>query len=337
MPTPRRSTRVVRRGVSIESPPPQASAVRATSYDALAADPRRRLLRPAGARRRIVVVLTDGESAPVQTGDIAAAFAATPGYQLALRPVLARRRGVFDADGRAEPATGPTVRRRLARLARLGARRQRVRRERRSATPQRPQRSSATARRPSRRPTVRTRDAARAVTAGARAARARRRSRTSSLADPRVPLARPETRRLTKLSSLSARRRARRARCSPRPPHGPPRARTSAGSASAIRRTRTRHSPLTQITHENVDQLGRLFTVDFRQIDPSIRRGQQSYPVESNGTLYVTTNDDNVFAARRDDRRRQVALDSPTTSRCSGTSGSSPTAASRSATGTSSC
>jgi alcohol dehydrogenase (cytochrome c) len=42
--------------------------------------------------------------------------------------------------------------------------------------------------------------------------------------------------------------------------------------------------------------LGRLFTVDFRQIDPSIRRGQQSYPVESNGTLYVTTNDDSVFA-----------------------------------------
>jgi alcohol dehydrogenase (cytochrome c) len=57
-----------------------------------------------------------------------------------------------------------------------------------------------------------------------------------------------------------------------------------------------RHSPLTQITHANVDQLGRLFTVDFRQIDPSIRRGEQSYPVESNGTLYVTTNDDSVFA-----------------------------------------
>jgi alcohol dehydrogenase (cytochrome c) len=57
-----------------------------------------------------------------------------------------------------------------------------------------------------------------------------------------------------------------------------------------------RHSPLTQITRANVDQLGRLFTVDFRQIDPSIRRGEQSYPVESNGTLYVTTNDDSVFA-----------------------------------------
>ena len=57
-----------------------------------------------------------------------------------------------------------------------------------------------------------------------------------------------------------------------------------------------RHSPLTEITKDNVSKLGRLFTVDFRAIDPSIRRGEQSYPVESNGTLYVTTNDDNVFA-----------------------------------------
>jgi alcohol dehydrogenase (cytochrome c) len=58
----------------------------------------------------------------------------------------------------------------------------------------------------------------------------------------------------------------------------------------------TRHSPLTQITKSNVDELGRLFTVDFRRIDPSIRRGQQSFPVVANGTMYVTTNNDNVFA-----------------------------------------
>jgi len=57
-----------------------------------------------------------------------------------------------------------------------------------------------------------------------------------------------------------------------------------------------RHSPLTEIDTGNVAKLGRLFTVDFRQIDPSVRRGEQSYPVESNGTLYVTTNDDNVWA-----------------------------------------
>ncbi len=57
-----------------------------------------------------------------------------------------------------------------------------------------------------------------------------------------------------------------------------------------------RHSPLTQITTGNIDKLGRAFTVDFRNIDPNIRRGEQSYPVEANGTLFMTTNDDNVWA-----------------------------------------
>ena len=36
--------------------------------------------------------------------------------------------------------------------------------------------------------------------------------------------------------------------------------------------------------------------VDFRQLDPTIRLGEQSYPVEQNGTLYMTTNDGNVWA-----------------------------------------
>jgi alcohol dehydrogenase (cytochrome c) len=57
-----------------------------------------------------------------------------------------------------------------------------------------------------------------------------------------------------------------------------------------------RYSPLTQINTSNVGRLGRLFTVDFQSIDPAVRHGEQSYPVESNGTLYVTTNNDNVWA-----------------------------------------
>ena len=57
-----------------------------------------------------------------------------------------------------------------------------------------------------------------------------------------------------------------------------------------------RYSPLTQITPANVDQLGRVYTVDFRQRDPDVRNGQQSYPLAIGGTLYVTTNDANVFA-----------------------------------------
>jgi alcohol dehydrogenase (cytochrome c) len=58
----------------------------------------------------------------------------------------------------------------------------------------------------------------------------------------------------------------------------------------------SRHSPLTQITRANVDTLGRIYRLDFQKIDPDVRRGQQSYPLAIGGTLYVTTNDDNVFA-----------------------------------------
>ena len=36
--------------------------------------------------------------------------------------------------------------------------------------------------------------------------------------------------------------------------------------------------------------------IDFQKIDPDVRRGQQSYPLALGGQLYVTTNDDNVFA-----------------------------------------
>jgi PQQ-dependent dehydrogenase (methanol/ethanol family) len=57
-----------------------------------------------------------------------------------------------------------------------------------------------------------------------------------------------------------------------------------------------RYSPLTQINTGDVNSLGRLFTVDFQSFDPTVRHGEQSYPVESNGTLYMTTNNDNVWA-----------------------------------------
>ncbi len=57
-----------------------------------------------------------------------------------------------------------------------------------------------------------------------------------------------------------------------------------------------RLSPLTEITPSNVDQLQRVYALDFQKLDPDVRRGQQSYPLAIGGTLYVTTNDDNVFA-----------------------------------------
>src|SRR5690349_17336925 len=57
-----------------------------------------------------------------------------------------------------------------------------------------------------------------------------------------------------------------------------------------------RHSPLTQITKANVDQLGRVYNLDLHALDSDTRRGEQSYPLAIGGTLYETTNDAQVFA-----------------------------------------
>jgi alcohol dehydrogenase (cytochrome c) len=72
----------------------------------------------------------------------------------------------------------------------------------------------------------------------------------------------------------------------------------NAGDWLAFGRTpdNNRYSPLTSITPANVDQLGRAYTIDFLRQDPDTRRGQQSYPLAIDGTLFVTTNDANVFA-----------------------------------------
>jgi alcohol dehydrogenase (cytochrome c) len=74
--------------------------------------------------------------------------------------------------------------------------------------------------------------------------------------------------------------------------------RVASGDWTAFGRTvdNNRYSPLAEITPRNVEQLGRVYTVDFLRVDPDTRRGQQSYPLAIGGTLYVTTNDANVFA-----------------------------------------
>jgi PQQ-dependent dehydrogenase (methanol/ethanol family) len=59
-----------------------------------------------------------------------------------------------------------------------------------------------------------------------------------------------------------------------------------------------RHTPLDQITPANVSTLQRQYTVNFRAIDATIKNGEQSYPLEFGGVLYLTTNDDNVWAVQ---------------------------------------
>ena len=82
---------VVQRAVRIESPPPRDTSVRATSYGALGDIAAGNDFAPT-ATRRIVVLLTDGESNPVQSGDLAGKLAAATGLPLCGDPLLAGRR-----------------------------------------------------------------------------------------------------------------------------------------------------------------------------------------------------------------------------------------------------
>ncbi|MCB0061708.1 MAG: PQQ-binding-like beta-propeller repeat protein [Caldilineaceae bacterium] len=58
----------------------------------------------------------------------------------------------------------------------------------------------------------------------------------------------------------------------------------------------TRHVPLSQITRDNVNNLGRVWSVDFQRIDGSIPGGQETYPLMVNGKLYATTSFNHGFA-----------------------------------------
>jgi PQQ-dependent dehydrogenase (methanol/ethanol family) len=57
-----------------------------------------------------------------------------------------------------------------------------------------------------------------------------------------------------------------------------------------------RHSPLTGITKDNVSQLGRAFSFDFAETDPTIPLEQQTYPLVVDGVIYATTALNHVFA-----------------------------------------
>jgi hypothetical protein len=97
---------VASRAVGIERPPPRASALRATSYSALAEVASGNYFDPS-AKRRLVVLLTDGESNPVDTGTVAAALAPARGYRFLAIRFWHAGEAVYDADGKAEAAYRP--------------------------------------------------------------------------------------------------------------------------------------------------------------------------------------------------------------------------------------
>jgi len=94
---------VVNRAVRIESPPPEATAVRATTYSALGQIAPGDGF-PPSATKRIVVLLTDGESGPVGTSELARSLG---GYRFEAMRFWAANESVYDPDGRAETAYRP--------------------------------------------------------------------------------------------------------------------------------------------------------------------------------------------------------------------------------------
>ena len=108
LPSPSEATfdATVREAIEIEQPPPAAVAITATTLAALAQLPRSGTFSP-GARRRVVVVLTDGESRPFDPGAVAAAFRREPATTLVLVHVWNARESIYDADGSVETAYRP--------------------------------------------------------------------------------------------------------------------------------------------------------------------------------------------------------------------------------------
>jgi hypothetical protein len=94
---------VVTKAVRIESPPPRRTAARATDYAALAEIAQGNDFAP-DVRTKIVVLLSDGESDPVQTSDVARSFA---GYRFLAVRFWRAGEAVYGPDGASEAAYRP--------------------------------------------------------------------------------------------------------------------------------------------------------------------------------------------------------------------------------------
>jgi hypothetical protein len=97
---------VAQRSVQIESPPPTSSSPRATSFTALADIPPGNYFAPT-TRRRIVVLLTDGESNPVDLGGVVDEFGESRPYRFVAVHVWGANERVFDGDGSPEQGYRP--------------------------------------------------------------------------------------------------------------------------------------------------------------------------------------------------------------------------------------
>jgi hypothetical protein len=97
---------VLERGVAIDSPPPRETSVRATTYSVLAGIASGNYFDRA-VKRRIVVLLTDGESNPVDPGEIARVLSEKQGYRLLIVRFWRSDEAVYGSNGTPEAAYRP--------------------------------------------------------------------------------------------------------------------------------------------------------------------------------------------------------------------------------------
>ncbi|MBB6671018.1 pyrroloquinoline quinone-dependent dehydrogenase [Cohnella nanjingensis] len=58
----------------------------------------------------------------------------------------------------------------------------------------------------------------------------------------------------------------------------------------------TRHAPYKEITADNVNDLGIVWSADLKTLDKDVKNGNQAYPVVIDGVIYITTSGNQVFA-----------------------------------------
>ena len=97
---------VAARAVAIEAPPPSGTSVRATTYTALDQIASGNYFDP-HASRRLVVLLSDGESNPIDAGSIAQALSPARGYRFVAVRFWHPNDAVYDTDGKPETAYRP--------------------------------------------------------------------------------------------------------------------------------------------------------------------------------------------------------------------------------------
>ena len=104
--------RTVERSVRIEQPPPRSTALRATSYGALEDVAAGNYFAPSTGKR-LLVLITDGESEPFDEARVARALARS---RISLETVRTwgSREAIFDSSGRPDPAYRPDPRGALA-------------------------------------------------------------------------------------------------------------------------------------------------------------------------------------------------------------------------------